>query len=128
MTRNLPAGSDASGKAMVADVSPSLESLVGAKQPVSVPKPKQVRRPKRPADNDVAAQPKAPAQNAIVQPALSALGNGPRYMAPVTAAAVPAYTRLTPYSGAPATTVSSSLDPSLPPQAYRGPSAGPNSR
>jgi hypothetical protein len=113
---------------MVADVSPSLESLVGAKQPVSVPKPKQVRRAKRPAENDVAAQPKAPVQNPVAQPALSAVGNGPRYMAPITAAAVPAYTRPTPYSGAPVTTVSSALDPSLPPQAYRGPSAGPNSR
>jgi hypothetical protein len=129
MTRSLPAGSDASGKAMVADVSPSLESLVGAKQPVSVPKPKPVRRAKRPAENDVAAQPKAPVQNPVAQPALSALGNGPRYMAPVSAAAVPAYTRAAPYTGgAAATTVSSALDPSLPPQAYRGPSAGPNSR
>jgi hypothetical protein len=128
MTRITPAGTEARGTGMVADLSPSLESLVGAKQPVVVPKPKQARRAKRPAGNDVAAQPKAPVQMQVGQPALSAVGNGPRYMAPVAAAAIPAYTRAAPYTAATANTVSSSLDPSLPPQAYRGPSSGPNSR
>jgi hypothetical protein len=128
MTRVTPAGSGAGGNAMVADLPASLESLVGAKQPVEVPKPKQARRIKRPSNSDVAAQPKAPAQTPIVQPALGALDNGPRYMAPVAASVVPAYARSAPYGGAPATTASTALDPTLPPQAYRGPTTGPNSR
>jgi hypothetical protein len=124
MTRITPAGNEVHGNGMVADLSPSLESLVGAKQPVEVPKPKQVRRAKRPANTDVAAEPKAP----VVQPALVTVDGGPRYMAPVAATAVSGYGRTMPYSGAPATTASTSLDPTLPPQAYRGPASGPGSR
>ncbi|MEA2759979.1 MAG: hypothetical protein QOH65_2592 [Methylobacteriaceae bacterium] len=128
MTRITPAGTEVRGNGMVADLSPSLESLVGAKQPVEVPKPKQVRRAKRPANRDVAAQPKAPVQTPVVQPTLGAVDGGPRYMAPVAATAMSAYGRTMQYSGAPATTASTSLDPTLPPQAYRGPTAGPGSR
>jgi hypothetical protein len=128
MTRITPAGNEVRGNGMVADLSPSLESLVGAKQPVEVPKPKQVRRAKRPANTDVAAQPKAPAGTSIVQPTLGAVDGGPRYMAPVAATAVSPYGRIMPYTGAPATTASTSLDPTLPPQAYRGPASGPGSR
>jgi hypothetical protein len=127
MTRITPAGNEVRGNGMVADLSPSLESLVGAKQPVEVPKPKQVRRAKRPANTDAAAQPKA-AGTPVVQPTLGAVDGGPRYMAPVAATAVSAYGRTMPYSGAPATTASTSLDPTLPPQAYRGPASGPGSR
>ena len=90
MTRITPAGTPTRGNAMVADVSqPSLESLLGAKQPVVAEgdKPKKVRRPKRPASNDVAAKEKAPAQTPLVQPTLGAVQGGPRYMAPVAAAA-----------------------------------------
>ncbi|MEA2841046.1 MAG: hypothetical protein QOF41_2376 [Methylobacteriaceae bacterium] len=128
MTRVMPAGGSAGGNAMVADLPASLENLVGAKQPVEVPKPKQARRIKRPSNSDVAAQPKAPVQTPIVQPTLGAIDNGPRYMAPVAASAVPAYARSAPYAGAPATTASTALDPTLPPQAYRGPTAGAGSR
>jgi hypothetical protein len=128
MTRVTPTGSSAGGNAMVADLPASLESLVGAKPPVEAPKPKQARRIKRPANSDVAAQPKAPVQTPIVQPTLGAIDGGPRYMAPVAASAVPAYARSAPYGGAPATTASTALDPTLPPQAYRGPTAGPGSR
>src|SRR5947209_13416114 len=120
MTRITPAGVETRGNAMVADLQPSLETLVGAKQPVDVPKPKQVRRAKRPANSEVAAR-KAPVQTPVVQPSPGAIEGGPRYMAPVAAAAVPAYGRAVPYSGAPATTASTALDPTLPPQAYRGP-------
>jgi Cellulose biosynthesis protein BcsN len=130
MTRVTPAGSETRGNTMVADLQPSLESLVGAKQPVIAEgdKPKKVRRAKRPVSNDVAAEPKAPAQTPLVQPMLGAVDGGPRYMAPV-AGAVSAYPRVgAGYAAGPATTASTSLDPSLPPQAYRGPSAGPSSR
>jgi hypothetical protein len=128
MTRVTPAASGAGGNAMVADLPASLESLVGAKQPIAMPKPKQARRIKRPSNRDLAAQPEAPVRTPIVQPTLGAIDGGPRYMAPVAASAMPAYARSAPYVGAPATTASTSLDPTLPPQAYRGPSAGPNSR
>jgi hypothetical protein len=129
MTRVTLAGSDTRGNGMVAELSPSLESLVGAKQPVAkqADKPKQVRRAKRPANNDV-AQRSAPLQTPAVQPALGGSDRGPRYMAPIAASAVPAYGRAVTYTGAPATTASTSLDPTLPPQAYRGPTAGPGSR
>ena len=128
MTRITPAGVETRGNAMVADLQPSLESLVGAKQPVDVSKPKQVRRAKRPANSEVASQSKGPAQTPVVQPTLGAVDGGPRYMAPVAATAVPAYGRTMPYTGASATTASTSLDPTLPPQAYRGPASGPGSR
>jgi hypothetical protein len=130
MTRVTPAGAETRGNGMVADLQPSLESLVGAKQPVVAEgdKPKKLRRAKRPVSNDVAAQPNAPTQTPLVQPTLGALEGGPRYMAPV-AGAVSAYPRVgAPYTAAPATTASTSLDQSLPPQAYRGPSTGPGSR
>ena len=126
MTRVTPAGETRTGNAMVADVSgASLESLVGAKQPVGVPKPKQVRVAKRAPKKEESVEPKAPAQTPMMQPVIGAADSGPRYMAPV-AAAVPGYGR-SPYAAAPSTTttatVTTSLDPTLPPQAYRGPSS-----
>jgi cellulose biosynthesis protein BcsN len=127
MTRVTPAGER--GNAMVADLQPSLESLVGAKQPVirEGDKSKKVPRAKRPVSKDVGAQTAAP-QTSFVQPTSGAVDGGPRYMAPV-AGALSAYPRVgAGYTAAPATTASTSLDPSLPPQAYRGPSAGPGSR
>ena len=130
MTRVTPAG-ETRGNAMVADLQPSLESLVGAKQPVVAEsdKPKKLRRAKRPAATETAAQPKAPAQMPAAQPTFGVSdGGGPRYMAPV-AAAIPAYPGAPAgYTAAPATTASTALDPTLPPQAYRGPSTGPGSR
>lgn len=76
--------------------------------------------------NDLGAQARA-AETPIVQPTSGGV-DGARYMAPV-AGALSAYPRLgAGYTAAPAMTASTSLDPSLPPQAYRGPSAGPASR
>jgi hypothetical protein len=130
MTRVTPAGSEPRGDTMVADLSPSLESLVGAKQAIAAQadKPKRVRRAKRPANTDAAAQRKPPVQMPATQSGLGAAESGPRYMAPVAVSAVSGYGRTAPYTGAPATTATSSLDPTLPPQAYRGPASGPGSR
>jgi hypothetical protein len=130
MTRVTAGSSEVRGNGVVADMPASLETLVGAKQPVvaQADKPKQLRRTRRPADNEVAVQAKPPAHPLVTQPSLGATDGAPRYMAPVAASAMPAYMRATAYSGAPATTASTSLDPTLPPQAYRGPTAGPGSR
>jgi hypothetical protein len=130
MTRVAAGTTEVRGNGVVADMPASLETLVGAKQPVvaQADKPKPVRRAKRPANSEVAVQPKAPAHPAVTQPSLGAIESGPRYMAPVAASAIPAYARSTVYTGAPATTASTSLDPTLPPQAYRGPMTGPGSR
>jgi hypothetical protein len=130
MTRVAAGTTEVRGNGVVADMPASLETLVGAKQPVvaQADKPKPVRRAKRPANSEVAEQPKAPAHPAMTQPGLGAIETGPHYMAPVAASAIPAYARSTVYTSAPATTASTSLDPTLPPQAYRGPTAGPGSR
>jgi hypothetical protein len=126
MTRVTPAGSDGPGNAMVADLPASLESLVGAKQPITVPKPKQARAAKRPANKEAAA--KTPVQTSVIQPAFGAVEGGPRYMAPVTAAAAQSYVRTSPYTASAAPPAPTSLDPTLPPQAYRGPTAVAGSR
>ncbi len=124
MTRVTPTGETRTGNAMLADASDAtLESLVGAKQPVSVPKPKQVRVAKRAPKKEESAQPQAPAQTPLMQPLAGSADTGPRYMAPVAAAAVPGYGRPSPYMAAPATNATTALDPTLPPQAYRGPSS-----
>jgi hypothetical protein len=130
MTRVAAGTTEVRGNGVVADMPASLETLVGAKQPVvaQADKPKPVRWAKRPANSEVAEQPKAPAHPAMTQPGLGAIETGPHYMAPVAASAIPAYARSTVYTSAPATTASTSLDPTLPPQAYRGPTAGPGSR
>jgi hypothetical protein len=129
MTRITPAGVESRGNAMLADLQPSLESLVGAKQPLAGQddKPRHARVAKRRANPEDGAQPKAPAQMPVVQPSLGAVGAGPRYMAPVAAASASGYGQTGQYAGA-AASPASSLDPSLPPQAYRGPASGPNSR
>jgi Cellulose biosynthesis protein BcsN len=124
MTRVTPSGETRTGNAMVADVSgATLESLVGAKQPVAMPKPKQVRLAKRPLKKDESTPPQAPAQSPAIQAPIGTADAGPRYMAPVTAAMAPAYGRVSPYMAAPAATTATSLDPTLPPQAYRGPNS-----
>lgn len=124
MTRVTPSGETRTGNAMLADASgATLESLVGAKQPVAVPKPKHVRVAKRVPKKEESAQPQAPAQMPLMQPVAGTADAGPRYMAPVAAAAVPGYARPSPYMAAPATNTATALDPTLPPQAYRGPSS-----
>ncbi|MBV8851316.1 MAG: cellulose biosynthesis protein BcsN [Methylobacteriaceae bacterium] len=124
MTRGTSTGQTRSN-GMVADLSPSLESLVGAKQPVAAEgeQPKKVRRAKRPAEKDVAAKRAAPEQTTVTQTTFGVADSGGlRYMAPVANAAS-VYPRAAGYTGAAATTASTALDPTLPPQAYRGPSS-----
>src|SRR5947209_12615980 len=89
MTRVTAGATEVRGNAVVADMPASLESLVGAKQPVvaQADKPKRVRRAKRPANSEVAAQAKALPHPALTQPSLGVIDGGPRYMAPVAASA-----------------------------------------
>ncbi|GAC1328652.1 MAG: hypothetical protein NVSMB26_04170 [Beijerinckiaceae bacterium] len=111
---------------IVADLPASLESLVGAKALVQPSeKAKQRRKFRRATKPNITVQPKAPQQ--VSPPAIIGMvEGGPLYLAPVAVATPSIYAGGTPYVASRTTpTASAALDPTLPPQAYRGPSAGP---